>query len=89
MQNPRGEWMVLLPYTDRMFLRGQMGTMTSMIRHDVIDWMIRHVGVNSGYDDAHPAKPWRARVWNTGEDARHCFFFYHKRDALLFKLTWA
>lgn len=83
--------MVIIPHTLKVFQRTPMGTSISGIpRSDVKAWLVMNVGLEQYLltGDTSKEQPWRHRVWSVGEDSSHCFFFFRKRDAMWFKLTW-
>lgn len=84
--------MVIIPHTLRVFKRTTMGlSVSGLPRDDVKQWLVSHVGTEQFHlgSDTTEEKPWRHRVWTTGNESSHCFFFARKRDAVLFKLAWS
>ncbi len=84
--------MVIIPHTPRVFRRTPMNsTISSLPKDDVKLWLVQNVGTEQFHlgSDTNEKKPWRHRVWTTGADSSHCFFFFNKRDAMLFKLAWS
>lgn len=84
--------MVIIPHTLKVFQRTTLGiSVSGNPRSDVKAWLARCVGPEQYLftGETSEEQPWRHRVWSIGEDSSHCFFFYRKKDAVLFKLAWS
>jgi len=91
IQNPRGEYMVLVNHTPQIFIPSSDGYTTFSIRSEVLNWLIEFIGLPELHSclDVSAQTPWRERVWSLGPESQHCFFFHTKNQAILFKLVWA
>ena len=92
MRNPRGEWLVIVPWDSPIFLRRQdsQGNYTIPLQYlesDVVRWFRLTIGKRARYlDDTSEENPWRFRVWQI--NVSNAFFFRTARQAMLFKLRW-
>lgn len=82
--------MVIIRHSCDIFESVDRPQLSRSITRDGLDWLMRHIGpIPYGINDTSRHHPWRHRVWDLGPDSKHVFFFYEKRDAMLFKLVWA